>query len=408
VGISLNIHTTTLRTSSIQQLRALKEIYRPRKTLLVTGNHSFKASGARALIDECFNTDEIIHFNDFEVNPQFKDAVKGTQLAIDNNIDCIVAVGGGSALDVAKLIKAFLSHAYFKAQLTDAPQATSSKRAASTYLKLDVQAAEQVVRGKEPIPPCAIPFIAIPTTAGSGSEATHFAVAYIDKQKFSVASPVLHPSAHILEGSFLASAAPYQKAVNGLDALAQAIEGYWAVSSSEESRGYSLEAIKLLMMHLSPAIETNNIDDLDAVMQAAHLAGKVINVTKTTAPHAFSYGFTSFYKVPHGHAVWLTLPSVFQLHCYADSDSLNDPRGLVTFQQIMDDLCDLLKITDASSAKRTLQQLMVDLGVEPSMLKLGVTTKQQRRFLSEHVNIERLKNNPLKLSSEHIEAIFEL
>jgi alcohol dehydrogenase class IV len=68
----------------------------------------------------------------------------------------------------------------------------------------------------------------------------------------------------------------------------------------------------------------------------------------------------------------------------------------------------LLKITDASSAKRTLQQLMVDLGVEPSMLKLGVTTKQQRRFLSEHVNIERLKNNPLKLSSEHIEAIFEL
>jgi alcohol dehydrogenase class IV len=404
----LNTRTTLLRTATTQQLKALKELYQPSKTLLVTGNQSFDASGAKALIDECFDADETIHFNDFEVNPQFKDALKGAQLAIHNNIDCIVAVGGGSALDIAKLIKAFLSHAYFEARSTETPQQPSSKQAANAVLELDARAAEKIVRGEEAIPPCSIPLIAIPTTAGSGSEATHFAVAYIDKQKFSVASPVLYPSANILDGSFLASAAPYQKAVNGLDALAQAIEGYWAVSSNDESRGYSLEAIKLLMIHLPLAIKTNNITDLDAVMQAAHLAGKVINVTKTTAPHAFSYGFTSFYKVPHGHAVWLTLPSVFQLHCHADSDSLNDPRGLKHFQQIMADLCEVLKIKDTSNAERILQQFMADLGAEPSMIKLGVDTKERRRFLTGHVNTERLNNNPLKLSPEHIDAIFEL
>jgi alcohol dehydrogenase class IV len=404
----LNTHTTVLRTATTQQLKALKKRYQPRKTLLVTGNQSFDASGARALIDECFNTDECIHFNDFEVNPQFKDALKGAQLAIDYNIDCIVAVGGGSALDIAKLIKAFLSHAYAKARSTQTPQEPPSKQAAKAVLELDVHAAEKIVRGEEAIPPCAIPFIAIPTTAGSGSEATHFAVAYIDKQKFSVASPVLYPSANILDGSFLASAAPYQKAVNGLDALAQAIEGYWAVSSNDESRGHSLEAIQLLMLHLPLTIKTNNIDNLDAVMQAAHLAGKVINVTKTTAPHAFSYGFTSFYKVPHGHAVWLTLPSVFQLHCHADSDSLQDPRGLEYFKQIMADLCEVLKIKDTSNAEQILQQFMADLGAEPSMIKLGVDTKEQRRFLTGHVNTERLNNNPLKLSPKHIDAIFEL
>ena len=404
----MNTHTPTLRTATTQQLKALKARYQPSKTLLVTGNNSFNSSGAKALIEDCFNPSEYVHFNDFEVNPQLKDALKGAQLAIDYKIDCIVAVGGGSALDIAKLIKAFLAHAHVKAQSTQTLQEPSSGQTANTGLVLDVDAAEKIVRGEENIPPCAIPFIAIPTTAGSGSEATHFAVAYIDKQKFSVASPVLYPSANILDGSFLASAAPYQKAVNGLDALAQAIEGFWAVSSSEQSRGNSIEAIKLLMQHLPLAIKTNKIENLDAVMQAAHLAGKVINVTKTTAPHAFSYGFTSFYKVPHGHAVWLTLPSVFQLHCHADSDSLNDPRGLEYFLQTMDDLCEALNIKDTVNAQQILQQFMTDLGVEPSMIKLGVDTQEKRQFLTGHVNIERLKNNPVKLSPEHINAVFEI
>ena len=394
----MNTNTTSLRAASVQQVNALKALYRPTKTLLVTGKHSFNASGAKALIDECFSADEYIQFNDFEVNPQFSDALKGTQLGINGDIDCIIAVGGGSTLDIAKLIKGFLSHSLHTA------------KAANAVIELDTDAAEKIVRGEVTIPPCPIPLIAIPTTAGSGSEATHFAVAYIDKTKFSVASPVLHPSANILDGSFLASASPYQKAVNGLDALAQAIEGYWAVSSCRESRGYSLKAIELLIRHLPQITKNkdNDITHLNAVMQAAHLAGKVINLTKTTAPHAFSYGFTSFYNVPHGHAVWLTLPSIFQLHCHAEEGNLNDERGLEYFQQIMADLCDALKITDVDNAEQTLQQFMREIGAEPSMINMGATSKEQRLFMIEKVNVERLKNNPLKLSPEHIDSIFKL
>jgi alcohol dehydrogenase class IV len=74
----------------------------------------------------------------------------------------------------------------------------------------------------------------------------------------------------------------------------------------------------------------------------------------------------------------------------------------------MADLCEVLKIKDTSNAERILQQFMADLGAEPSMIKLGVDTKERRRFLTGHVNTERLNNNPLKLSPEHIDAIFEL
>lgn len=409
---------TSLRAASIQQLNALKALYRPTKILLVTGKHSFNVSGAKALINECFNPSEYVQFNDFEVNPQFIDALKGAQLAIDSDIDCIIAVGGGSALDIAKLVKGFLSHSLDAALYkepsttlsTDATIKLSATQAASVVIELDTDAAEKIVRGEMTIPSCPIPLIAIPTTAGSGSEATHFAVVYIDKQKFSAASPVLLPSANILDGSFLASASPYQKAVNGLDALAQAIEGYWAVSSCKESRGYSLKAIELLMLHLPKITQEkgNDLTHLNAVMQAAHLAGKVINLTKTTAPHAFSYGFTSFYNVPHGHAVWLTLPSIFQLHCHADEHSLNDMRGLAYFQQIMTDLCKALNIKAVDSAEQILQQFMSDIGVEPSMTRMGAASKEQRLFMTEQVNTERLNNNPLKLSPEHIESIFSL
>jgi alcohol dehydrogenase YqhD (iron-dependent ADH family) len=133
----LNTRTTLLRTATTQQLKALKELYQPSKTLLVTGNQSFDASGAKALIDECFDADETIHFNDFEVNPQFKDALKGAQLAINSNIDCIVAVGGGSALDnkgffITRLLRGAIyrntATAIFKASCKRSTRARCSRR----------------------------------------------------------------------------------------------------------------------------------------------------------------------------------------------------------------------------------------------------------------------------------------
>ena len=365
---------------SLSTIDGLIDYYQASKILLVTGKQSFELCGAKDIIKKQLKSAELFIFNNFSVNPKIEDAVSGAQLAIDNTVDLILAIGGGSVLDMAKLIKAFMS---------------------------SPRDAELIVRGSKSVQSNSIPLIAVPTTAGSGSEATHFAVVYIYKDKFSLASPYLLPDTVILDARLLKSASAYQKAINGLDALAQAIEGCWAVNSTAESRALSLTAIELLIKHLPRAIKNNDIADLQNIHYAAHLAGQVINITKTTAPHAFSYAFTSYHGVPHGHAVWLTLPAIFELHCRAKSSAITDSRGDQHFNAVMKSLVNVLNI-DPYHPKEALHQFMESIDVEPSMQVMGAKTKNQRAFAANQVNTERLSNNPVSINHQQIASIFSL
>ncbi|MGH1541762.1 MAG: phosphonoacetaldehyde reductase [Arenicella sp.] len=370
--------------NALQRIGEVKNRYAPKKTLLVTGKESFSACGAKTIVDRFFRPNEIVHFNDFAVNPRLEDGEHGASLAIESDIDLILAIGGGSAIDIAKLIKALIS-------------ANGNS--------------EALVRAEVPVVANTIPLIAVPTTAGSGSEATHFAVAYIGKDKFSVAAPSLLPTDCILDGSLLISASPYQRAINGLDALAQAIEGCWAVASTVDSRRKSLQAIELLVEHLPKIINGSNEDDLQSVMLAANLAGRVINVTKTTAAHAFSYAFTSFYGVPHGHAVWLTLPEIFAIHHQCAALQLNDPRGYEHVAQVMQNLATCLKLgnsDDSDSFAVQLKAFMRRLGVEPDMELMGISTVEQRAVSAQRVNVQRLANNPVVLGEKEVSRVFNL
>ena len=154
----------------------------------------------------------------FSINPKLNDAIRGCKIARENNVDFIIAVGGGSVLDIAKLIKALF-------------------RACDYELETAI--------GQDKVIDPEIPIIAIPTTAGSGSEATHFAVVYVGEDKYSLASECLKPDAVILDGSLVTSGNKYLKICNGLDAMAQAIESYWAVGATDESRHYARSALKL-------------------------------------------------------------------------------------------------------------------------------------------------------------------
>ena len=352
-----------------------------KRILLVTGRGSYKACGAQDVLDVALADYDITRFFDFDLNPKLEDGLRGAQIANDINADIIIAVGGGSPMDIAKLIKAF----------RDNPNQ-----------------AEDMVRGKIPVPQNDTPLIMVPTTAGSGSEATHFAVVYIGKEKFSLAAPELLPDAYILDGKLLATASPYQRAVNGLDALAQATEGAWAVKSTAHSRALSYTAIEALVKHLPGMINENKAEALQAVMVAANEAGQVINITKTTAPHAFSYAFTSYHDIPHGHAVWMTLPAVFARHMAATPDELSDPRGALHYNTTMKRLAGLYGLTDAATAEAQLKRFMASLGTETDMEKMGASDPEQRRNLSGMVNMERMSNNPVNLSQSDIDTIFRV
>ena len=159
-----------------------------------------------------------------------------------------------------------------------------------------------------------VPLVAIPTTTGTGSETTQFAVIYRDNIKHSLSSAKLLPN-HVFLVPKFTQAQPFPvRAAAGFDALSQAIESYWSGHGTTESDKAALDAIPLAASRLTMGLVDFTEEVAADMQEAAHLAGIAINTTKTTAPHALSYALTTDYGVDHGHAVGLLLPKIWRLH----------------------------------------------------------------------------------------------
>ena len=366
---------------SINKIGKLLEENNSRNILLVSGRKSFSLSGAEKKFQPLTDQFNFIRFKDFEVNPKFEDAIRGSLIAQENNVDTVISIGGGSVIDMAKLILAFI-----------APN----------------QNLQSIVKGEDkPVDP-QITHFSIPTTAGTGSESTHFAVVYLEKNKYSVAAPFLLPNSIILDGELVISNSSFQRANNGLDALAQAIESHWSVGSCEQSRSYSRQAIPTLYKYL-PKIVSGEVDrkDYQDFIFAANLAGRAINISKTTSPHAFSYSFTSKFGIPHGQAIWLTLPKIFEIHMNAGKTDKLNVKDYDQHNNSMNEIIHLLGISKIDLEK-SLEKFVLDLGLECYMEKLGVNTNFEKNEIIKNVNNERLKNNPINFSKSNIKYIFNL
>lgn len=219
-------------------------------------------------------------------------------------------------------------------------------------------------------------FIAVPTTAGSGSEATRFAVVYEGQKKVSWVNEKLLPAVAVLDPELTYSLSPYQTAVSGMDVLAQAVESWWSLASGDASKLLASAAIQLWMQYF-PELVKNPTEELREKMQlAAYEAGKAINITRTTGPHALSYYLTARYKVPHGQAVSLFLPVFF------------------LYNQPQQDLCHLLNVKNELEAKEFIQSAMKKAGLAITLQELGINKEIIIDELLASVNTERFGNNP--------------
>jgi alcohol dehydrogenase class IV len=339
---------------------------------LVRGKSSYTASGAEFFIQEFFEKQPEAFF-DFKTNPQLNDLEKGLKLFKKGQYKMILAIGGGSVLDMAKLISVF---AHQKSNLTD------------------------LILGKTQIEPNYTPLIAIPTTAGTGSEATKFAVLYIGKTKYSVETPVMLPAYVYLSPEFTASANAYLTACTGLDAFCQAVESVWSVNATESSQKFALKAIQIIWENLPKAVSKNNKDAKNKMQEAAYLAGKAINITKTTAPHALSYAFTSYYKIPHGHAVALSLPFFLEFNRNVEQSNCTDSNGFEAVQNRINRILKTLNLKP-ENAKSAFIQFIESLGIQLNIAQL--ISNFDRSIIIENVNYMRLKNNPRMVTPETIE-----
>ena len=314
-------------------------------------------------------------FSDFTPNPLYEQVSKGIDLFEITKCDSILAVGGGSAIDVAKCIKL--------AVLAKEGNASLIPPLVSMRVECD---------GSK------IPFIAIPTTAGTGSESTHNAVMYYDGAKQTVTNDGVLPDYAILEPSVLKTLPLYQKKCTMMDALCQGIESWWSVNSTEESYEYSRKTIELIMANWRKYIFENNDEAAKKIMQAANYGGRAINITQTTAAHAFSYKITSLYKLPHGHAVAVGLPVIWE-YMLGNMDKCIDKRGQDYLAGIFVKISKAMGCENAKQAVGVFSKMMTEMELaNPS----SSNREEELKALSTSVNPVRLKNNPVVLENEAI------
>ncbi|WP_460543456.1 phosphonoacetaldehyde reductase [Glycomyces halotolerans] len=348
-----------------------------RRVMLVRGKRSFTESGADRLLPALEQTAKVEQWSDFAPNTDAADLEVGLRLVERFDPDLILAVGGGSAMDMAKLLCIFRG----------SPDGEDLRRRISD----GEVPAERSTR-----------LVLAPTTSGSGAEATHFAVVYIGEKKFSVASPALLPDAVILDPTLTLSGSPYQRATSGIDAICQAVESLWSRDATELSRGFAREALGLLMPAIEEFVRRPGAESSRAMALGAHLAGRAIDVSKTTAAHALSYGITKRHGLSHGHAVGVTLGSFIETHADAGADRLQasiDPAG---HSAVMSEVLAAFGAADGAGARSSFTELMRRLGLETSLDKAGADTRAARQALAESVNVQRLGNNPVLFTTDEL------
>ena len=311
-------------------------------------------------------------FDQFTPNPLYEDVCKGVDLFQSALCDTILAVGGGSSLDVAKCIKLYCQMEKDKLYLEQEYKDTGVK------------------------------LIAIPTTAGTGSESTRYAVIYYNGKKQSVTHDSIIPDVAILEPRVLKTLPLYQKKCTMMDALCQSIESWWSMNSTDESKKLSKEAVETIMHWWREYIFENTDASAEAIMHAANLAGQAICITQTTAPHAFSYKITSLYKLPHGHAVAVGLPVIWE-YMVGNIDKCIDIRGQDYLAGIFNEIAKAMDCKNPTEAIAKFRQM-----IEETNLKNPVAENREEEIdiLSVSVNPVRLKNNPIILSQSVIRWVY--
>jgi alcohol dehydrogenase class IV len=357
-----------------RRVAALVSASGARRILLVTGRESFGACGAeRALLPQ-LGSAEVVRFSEFRANPSLDDLARGVALARDFRSQLSIAVGGGSVLDMGKAINALFV------------QAADCRATVIQRLPL----------GRRPPP-----LIALPTTAGTGSEATHSATLYEGDAKHSLAHAFLVPAYALVDSALSYGMPPRLAAVTAMDALSHAIESYWAVNATAASRRLSSRALACLLPAVRASVLRASPEARDAMALGAHLAGRAIDIAKTTAAHALSYTLTTRHGVAHGHAVALSLGRLLSLHGEWIG-RIGDPDRRRQLRRTLGRLCHHLGQATPEAAGRMFYRLMEDLGLETSLTQLGITGALELEALATAVNAERLSNHPVPLGRDDL------
>jgi alcohol dehydrogenase class IV len=315
--------------------------------------------------------DEVIPEPPFENLEQIARGIR------DQGYDAFIGIGGGSALDVTKALAVMMTNTGDVRELI----------------------------GIEKVKNKGIPFILIPTTAGTGSEVTYNAIFtdIRDNVKKGIVSPFLLPDVAIVDAELTVTVPPHVTAATGMDALVHAVESYTAQRASELTDGIALHAIQLISRSIRTAVYNGkNIGAREDMAMGSLMAGISLGNAGVGAVHALAYPLGGKFKVPHGVANSLLLPYVMKYNAIAN---------LEKFAQVAKALgenIEGLSLRDAAEvAVRAMAKLSRDVGIPSTLSEVGVTENDIPALAEEASKVDRLlNNNPRWLTVKEIDTIY--
>lgn len=350
------------------------------RPLLVTDPAIYQA-GVTKPVEQSLNQAGItpIVYPEVEANPPVRSVARGRTVYEEKGCDGLIAVGGGSSMDTAKAIGVEVAHG---------------------ESVLEYEAAE----GKKPLTRRIPPLVTIPTTAGTGSEVTQWAVITDEKRKykFNTGGPLIAAHLTIIDPKLHVSMPPHVTAMTGVDALSHAIECYTMHYAQPITDAVALLAIEYVAKYLRRAYANGN--DLEArygMAQAAMLAGLSYGSESAGAAHAMAQTLGGMIPVPHGQCVAAMLGPVMEYNW------MGHPEKFARIAKALG--VDTTRISVEEAAKESVRQvyrLVDDLNI-PTLAELGVDKKQIPQLAKAALNDPQTVGNPRDLDVSGYEWIYK-
>lgn len=354
---NFSYHMPTKIVFGVNELENISKYINGRKILLITSQGFVK----RGLVDKIKTLcDTIIYvFTDVKSHPEFKDLESAYETIHKNDFELILAIGGGSVLDASKYISVY----------------NDSKEASFVT---------NVIKGQLPKENYkTIPIIAVPTTAGTGSEITPWATIWDmdEKKKYSLHLPELFSETALYDPTLTLSVPKEITIQTGLDTLSHALESIWNKNANEITLSYAIKSAKLVMQYLPLLVnDLENIEYRTEILKACMYAGLAFSNTQTALAHAISYYITANHGVPHGIACSFTLPMLID--------------NIVGKNDFIDDA---LKDIFGELSSNYLKDMLKRLNVSTEFIDYGINKKEFEELKSSLNNNQRAGNSLVKL-----------
>ena len=336
-----------------------------KKTFVVTGKRSAKESGTLERLTTYLKDVSVELFAEVEENPSIETVDRGASQCKESGCDVVIGLGGGSPLDAAKAM------------------AMLQKNPGSIREYLDQERTCQV-KG--------LPMIAITTTSGTGSEVTPFSVITHKEKKAkpAIAPPQLFPDVALVDPELTVTMPPTVTASSGLDALTQALEGFWSLRANPATRALALQGIVLVMRNLESACINKDRESVTNMAVASNVTGMEMAVIGNTAIHPLSYPFTVDYGALHGFACAIFLPPFLRFNAPNIRESFADLLKILEFPTV-EAFADALEVLmNKVNAPLRLSEFGVNADDIPALVKRGIggSTSRNPRPVSEQELIE--------------------